>query len=248
MGMSGLVEVEMSSFGVCSLDVERTTLSGGGDVDRREVLLFTPRRDARFENPGRPNDFPGRRLGDDPTLATVSGIEQIVDAEEFEAYVDAWAAAGRLLRVNGGHPGDLPSMETEALPDWNAQDLLLLHLQTTRPEAHIRNAFEPIARVRSILSPAEIEKMRRVAQLTAQSIREAAAWVAPGVDERTLEGHFQLACKQGGSQRVPFHPIVKSGPNSLRPWRVLTAHYDRRNREMKNGDLFIFDVGCELDH
>ena len=31
--MSGLVEIEMSSFGVCSHKVERTTLSGGGDAD-----------------------------------------------------------------------------------------------------------------------------------------------------------------------------------------------------------------------
>ena len=30
--MSGLVEIEMSSFGVCSYQVDRTTLSGGGDA------------------------------------------------------------------------------------------------------------------------------------------------------------------------------------------------------------------------
>ncbi len=218
------------------------------DADRREVLLFTPHRDARYENPGRPNDFPGRPLGDDPTLATVSGIEQIVDADTFEARLEAWTREGRLLRVNGGRRGELPSSATVALPDWDAEDLLLLHIRTTRPTARITNAFEAIARVRSVKSTAEIDAMRRVAELTARSIREAAGWVTSGVDERTLGGHFQLACKRGGSQRVPFHPIVKSGPNSLRPWRVLTAHYDRRNRRMENGDLVIFDVGCELDH
>ena len=31
--MSGLIEIEMSSFGVCSFEVVRTTLSGGGDAD-----------------------------------------------------------------------------------------------------------------------------------------------------------------------------------------------------------------------
>jgi hypothetical protein len=30
--MSGLVEIEMSSFGVCSLEGEWTTFSGGGDA------------------------------------------------------------------------------------------------------------------------------------------------------------------------------------------------------------------------
>jgi Xaa-Pro aminopeptidase len=181
-------------------------------------------------------------------LATVSGLTRIVDVSEFEAYLEAWTNEGRLLRVNGGRPGTLSTMESEALPDWSPQDLLLLHLRRTRPEAPIRNAFDAVARVRSVLSPAEVERMRRVADLTMRSIRETAGWVKEGVDERTLEGHFQLACKRGGSQRVAFHPIIKSGPNSNRPWRVLTAHYDRRNRKMTNGDLVIFDVGCELDH
>jgi Xaa-Pro aminopeptidase len=47
---------------------------------------------------------------------------------------------------------------------------------------------------------------------------------------------------------VPFHPIIKSGPNSLWAWRILASHYDRRNRAVRDGELVIFDVGCELDH
>ena len=159
-----------------------------------------------------------------------------------------WAREGRLLRVNVGRGGALPTMETEALPDWSAEELLLLHLRTTRPSARLGNAFEAVARVRSVKGPAEVDAMRRVAELTARSIRAAAGWVTSGVDERTLEGHFELACKRGGAQRAPFHPIVKSGPNSLRPWCILSAHYDRRNRRMEDGELVIFDVGCELDH
>ncbi|MCH7709012.1 MAG: aminopeptidase P family protein [Myxococcales bacterium] len=72
--------------------------------------------------------------------------------------------------------------------------------------------------------------------------------VAAGVDERTLEGELEAAFKRGGAQRPAFDSIVKSGPNSLWPWRILAAHYDRRNRVMLDGELVIFDVGCEVDH
>ena len=50
-----------------------------------------------------------------------------------------------------------------------------------------------------------------------------------------------------GAQRLAFGSIIKSGPNALWPWRILATHYDRRNRAMADGDLVIFDVGCEYD-
>ncbi len=37
-------------------------------------------------------------------------------------------------------------------------------------------------------------------------------------------------------------------PNSLWPWRILAANYDRRNRVMRDGELVVFDVGTELDY
>ncbi len=58
-----------------------------------------------------------------------------------------------------------------------------------------------------------------------------------------MEGEF----KKLGSQRLAFGSIIKSGPNSLWPWRILATHYDRRNRNMNDGELVIFDVGCEFN-
>ncbi|WP_310789931.1 M24 family metallopeptidase [Candidatus Palauibacter soopunensis] len=89
--------------------------------------------------------------------------------------------------------------------------------------------------------------MRRAADATMAGIRAAAALVRPGVDERTLQGEFERACREAGAQSIPFTPIIKSGPNSLWPWRVLAAHYNRRNRTLQDGDLVIFDVGCEIN-
>jgi Xaa-Pro aminopeptidase len=99
-----------------------------------------------------------------------------------------------------------------------------------------------------IKSAAEIESVRRACDLGMQGMRHAVQFIRPGVTERTLEAELEAKFKRGGAQRLPFDSIIKSGPNALYPWRILAAHYDRRNRAMQAGELVIFDVGCELDY
>lgn len=217
------------------------------DAGRGTTVVYAPAWDPRFDNPGRVNDFPGRPLADDPAIAARTGLE-IWDASGLEAVIGGLAAT-RTLRVNlGGPSARAAEVGLGLTPDLTPEELLVLALRDRHPAVRIENAFEAVARVRAVKSPAEIDMIRRVASLTEEAIRQAADRVQPGVDERTLEGWFELGCKEAGAQAIPFHPIVKSGPNSLWAWRVLASHYDRRNRSMVDGDLVIFDVGCELDH
>jgi Xaa-Pro aminopeptidase len=218
------------------------------DTENGSTTLFLPRGDFRFESATRPNDFPGRPLADDPTIAERSGIAVVLPIAELDRLLVSWADGRRTLRFNPGRPGQIRRVETSLIPDWDPLLLSLYHLQYAYPELRIENAHTEIARVRMVKSPAEIEALRRSAALTQEAIREAAGSIREGVTERELEAVFEAACKERGAQRVAFSPIIKSGPNSLWPWRILAAHYDRRNRAMVDGDLVIFDVGCELDH
>ena len=218
------------------------------DADAATTILFTPRRDARFESTSRPNDFPGRPLGDDPELARRSGIADVRPYEALNAAVTAWVANGRALWLNPGRGNGIPRLKTDFIVDWNPAQTLLLHLQQTHPAASLENAYAAVAYLRMIKGPEEIEVMRRVSALTAEAIREATGFIHDGVDERTLEAELEAVYKRGGAQRLAFSSIIKSGPNSLWPWRILAAHNDRRNRTMHDGDLVIFDVGTELDH
>ncbi len=217
------------------------------DADSGTAILFTPRRDARFESTARPNDFPGRPLGDDPELARRSGIADVWPYEALDAALMAWIAEGRTLWINPGRSPIAP-LKTDFIVDWNPAQMLLFHLQQTYPSARVQSAYAAVARQRMIKGPEEIAVMRRVCLLTAQAIREAAGQIQDGVDERTLEAALEAVYKRGGAQRLAFSSIIKSGPNSLWPWRILAAHNDRRNRRMRDGDLVIFDVGTELDH
>ncbi len=218
------------------------------DADAGTAILFTPPRDTRYENPSRPNDFPGRLQGADPDLAETSGIADVRTFSELARAVDGWVSEGKRLRVNFGRPGSIPTVTPDFVTGWTASEALTFHVQREYPKGRIENAYEDVARLRMVHGPEEIEAMRRVSALTTTAIRQAAGFVRDGVDERTLEAELEAAFKRGGSQRLPFASIIKSGPNSLWPWRILAANYDRRNRVLRDGELVVFDVGAELDY
>lgn len=218
------------------------------DVESGSATLYLPARDYRFENPDRRNDFPGRPLGDDDAVVARAGVDRALPVDSLADALASWDAAGRRVWIDGGRPGALVLDPPGLFGGLEAPQALLATLAHEHPGLELMNAFEEVARLRMVKTDAEVEALRRAAAVTAEAIRHAARFVAPGVDERTLESEFEMACKRGGAQRLAFSSIVKSGPNSLWPWRVLAAQYDRRNRAMAAGELVILDVGCELDY
>ena len=212
------------------------------------ATLFVPRRDPRFDNPSRRNDFPGRTLLEDPHLSAESGIDELRDADQLEETLASLAEEGRPLMTNFGSAAEAPDLSLQPFLAWSGEQGFAAWLTTRWPDADVRNGYATMARLRMIKSPLEIEAMRRAAEITMAGIRHAATFVRDGVDERTLEGELEAEFKRRGAQRLPFSSIIKSGPNSLWPWRVLASHYDRRNRTMHDGELVIFDVGAERDY
>lgn len=217
------------------------------DAERDRSILFLPSTDARFESPGRPNDFPGRPLLDDYRLRSIGGVEEYRDMAELEGYLSGLVRSRTLLRVNGGAPGRLGEPDIPFFGGVGPVEAMVLRIRRDHPGARLANAFEEVALGRMIKSRYEVEKMRTAADATSLAIRAAAAEIAAGTSERSIQGVFESMCRDLGAQSIPFTPIVKSGPNSLWPWRILAAHYDRRNRPFESGDLVILDVGCEID-
>ena len=215
-------------------------IRGGG----APAILFAPERDLRFESATRPGDFPGRPLALDPELAKRSGISDVRSYGELEQALGDWLAKDMRLHVNAGGRGPV-APGTDFVRRYSPADALLAHLQAKHPTAQLKDAFPQVARLRMRKDAGEIRAIRRACEITVDSILRSARFIRPGVDERTLEGELEAGFKAGGAQRPAFDSIIKSGPNSLWPWRILAAHYDRRNRKLQAGELVIFDVGCE---
>jgi Xaa-Pro aminopeptidase len=217
------------------------------DADAGSATLFAPPRDFRFQDPGRANDFPGRPLGDDPAVARAAGLEGITPLAELPLRIADWIRRGRTVWVDADAPGDVPVRRPVFVGHLGPVETLVLRLRSDHPDIALGNAYPLVARARMRKSPAEITKLRAAANATAEAMRVTARSVAPGVTEAALQGAFEASCREQGALRIPFTPIVKSGPNSLWPWRILAAHADRRNRAMMAGELVIQDVGCAVD-
>ncbi len=227
------------------LELPRSVLAIRGPGE--DPLLFVPEFDFRFESASRKNDFPGRPLAGDPQIAEWSRV-QVLPFDSLHGYLHRWSRQGTRLLVTGSRADVAPRIPGPFVTSRSPAAQFADYLRATIPGIEVGSALAEVRRVRGIKSPAAVARLGEAAQLTVRAIARAATFIRDGVSERELEAEFEAECKRGGGQRIPFHPIVKSGPNSLWPWRILAAHYDRRNRRMRDGELVIFDVGCELDH
>ncbi|WP_339837141.1 Xaa-Pro peptidase family protein [uncultured Maribacter sp.] len=216
------------------------------DLSDQSSIIYTPERDLRFENGSRVNDFPGMLLLNDKAISERSGVT-LTSIAEFTTRMNKEALKGSTILINNGRQGLISFASNDYIASYSPIQVLLKALQQKHAGLNYENIFESIANVRMIKSPGEIEIMRKAAAITVEGIKQSAKKIKAGVDERYLEGILEGNYKVNGSQRLAFGSIIKSGPNSHWPWRILATHYNRRNRIMENGDLVIFDVGCEYE-
>jgi len=101
-----------------------------------------------------------------------------------------------------------------------------------------KNVVEDVRRVKE---PAELEVMRRAAQITT----EAYSWVLDrlvvGATERQIGLELEIHMREQGADEVSFPPIVGSGPLSAH------IHHSPSKRALDKGDFVLLDFGCRLD-
>jgi Xaa-Pro aminopeptidase len=216
------------------------------NVANKSVTIYTPERDLRFENGSRTNDFPGRPLLNDKNITEKTGVT-LASIDDFTFLMDAESKKENTILINSERQGDITYASDAYIATHSPVQVLLQALSRKHPKLKHENMYDAVANVRMIKSEAEIEIIRKAAAITVEGIKQSAKNIKPGVDERYLEGILEGDFKINDSQRLAFGSIIKSGPNSHWPWRILATHYNRRNRVMEKGDLVIFDVGCEYE-
>ena len=104
-------------------------------------------------------------------------------------------------------------------------------------------SIEPMLHeMRLFKSTAELELMRRAANVTAEAHVKAMSVCRAGRFEYQVEADIVHHFMQSGLRAVAYPSIVAGGKNAC------TLHYTENNAILKNGDLLLVDAGAECDH
>lgn len=112
-------------------------------------------------------------------------------------------------------------------------------LKQAVPDCEICGVQPLFAELRLRKTDEELEYMRKAAIIAQNALEETLKLVKPGVTERELGSELVAQMLRLGSDaKLPFDPIVGSGPNSANP------HAEVSDRQIQNGDFLLFDWGA----
>lgn len=115
-------------------------------------------------------------------------------------------------------------------------------LLTKYPNLVIKDLFPYTTRMRLIKDEYEITCIKRATEITRQGIEAMMKSIKPNINEMCMEGVFTFTLNQNVCNEFAFKTIAASGK------RATTLHYQDNNQVMKDGELFLQDLGATFKH
>lgn len=111
--------------------------------------------------------------------------------------------------------------------------------QSVYPLYNYERVFPLMIGLRTVKSELEIAAMQKACDITEKGFRRILDKTAPGVWEFELEAEYLHEFVRNRSRGFAYTPIIASGSNAC------VLHYIDNNRECRDGDVLLMDVGAE---
>jgi len=178
-----------------------------------------------------------------------TGIERALPAEQFSSFLAGIARRPQplytLFRPEEIGPENSNEkfnalQQSMTLNMWDGR--LTRELQFVKqlrerfPQVEVRDASPMVWNQRKYKSPAEIDIMRKVAQLGVEAHKALIRSTRPGVSEKALSAVFDFVSAKGGARGLSYYTIIMSGKNHA------YGHYHGYDRVLESGDFVILDA------
>lgn len=199
-------------------------------AETERFVLFVQPRDVDKEI------WTGRRLGPDRAKAKY-GADAAYPIADLPKKMASYLVDEERFFYRMGQDADQDRQVTRWLEQVRRQ-----RRQGKRTPGRIMDPDELLHELRLFKDQAELDLMRRAAQLTSEAHAHAMKVVRPNMSEYQLEAAIAYHLRKHGCKGMSYNPIVGGGENAT------ILHYNENDDTLKDGDLVLIDAGAEYKH
>lgn len=217
-------------------DHDAVVLLRPGATDGKRYVLFVRPRDARAESYEGPRSGPqeaAAAYGADAAFSSEEFLDRMVHYDPATRVFSGYLAAAEKVYLSDGGDSDWADLLREAIASMRARE---------SGPATVVDAGEIVHEMRVVKDAGEIALVRRATEISGRGHVLAMKTAAPGRYEFEVQQALDGYCYANGARRMAYPSIVASGPNSV------YLHWDRNDRQMKEGDVVLNDSGAEYGY
>lgn len=192
----------------------------------REVLFIEPYDEVKATWQG--------EMMDNRQAKEISGIETVKSSNEFYAVLNDIALTGC----------DTIFMNTYEYPKYECnvetiQQRFIKKIKELYPLHQFGRTAPILNELRMIKSKEEFDITQDACNITAKAFRRCLETVKPNRYEYQIQAEIEYIFKLNNASGHAYAPIVAGGKNGC------CLHYSKNDDILNNGDLLLFDIGCE---
>lgn len=177
----------------------------------------------------------GEMLDDNGARAT-SGILEVRPSTQFWSDMAIEAAKCDTIMLNRyEYPGYECAITTP-------QEMFINEVKSRFPLHQYQRIAPILNRLRMIKKDEEIEVTRHACNITAEAFRRCLKTVEPDRYEYQIQAEIEYVFKTNNATGHAYAPIVAGGKNAC------CLHYSKNQSKLNDGDLLLFDIGCEYEN
>ncbi len=162
-----------------------------------------------------------------------SGIPSIYWLDQFEAIFNSIVLRAENIYLNTNE-------HSRAVVEIENRDRRFISWCKDKYPLHNYERAAPIMqKLRSVKSAIEISALQTACDITEKGFRRILPFVKPGVMEYEIEAEYAHEFLRHRSTGFAYPPIIASG------FSACVLHYIDNNKECKDGDILLMDVGAE---
>ena len=197
------------------------------DESLREVLFIEPYDEVKAT-------WQGEML-DAQQATELSGVKTVKGSDTFYSVLNdiAYSGYGDTLFLNSY---EYPKYEC---PVETIQQRFVKKIKAMYPMHQYGRTAPMLNAMRMVKSDREIAITQEACDITSKAFRRCLATVRPGMYEYEVQAEIEYVFKQNNATGHAYAPIIAGGKNAC------CLHYSKNQSLLHDGDLLLFDIGCE---